>query len=284
MRILIVAALATTVFASPALARDGSGYVGFEGGAIWAQDARLRATAVTPVGTFNDVVRVDYRRPGLDFDLIGGYDFGVVRAEAELGYKRASVRRVDGLAVPGTVAVAGDGNTGVTSVMGNLLLDFGDNDGLSVYAGGGAGWARVKHNSIARQSLPAFLDGKDSGLAYQAIAGIRYAITPQLDIGLKGRYFRTSNLRLGNALGATAAYRDFRSKFRSTSLLASIIYNFAEPAAPPPPPPPPPPIPMAPPAPPATQTCPDGSVVLATDVCPVQPAAPPPPPPAPERG
>jgi outer membrane receptor protein involved in Fe transport len=45
---------------------------------------------------------------------------------------------------------------------------------------------------------------------------------------------------------------------------------------PPPPPPPPPP--------PATQTCADGSVILATETCPVPPPPPPPPPPAPERG
>jgi len=55
---------------------------------------------------------------------------------------------------------------------------------------------------------------------------------------------------------------------------------------------PPKPVPaayVAPPAPtppPATQTCPDGSVVLATDVCPALPEPAPPPPPAaiPERG
>jgi iron complex outermembrane recepter protein len=46
------------------------------------------------------------------------------------------------------------------------------------------------------------------------------------------------------------------------------------PVAPPPPPPPPP----------ATQTCPDGSVILATETCPAPPPPPPPPPPAPERG
>jgi len=45
--------------------------------------------------------------------------------------------------------------------------------------------------------------------------------------------------------------------------------------APPAPPPPPPP---------ATQTCPDGTVILATETCPAPPAPPPPPPPAPERG
>ena len=49
-----------------------------------------------------------------------------------------------------------------------------------------------------------------------------------------------------------------------------------EEVAPPPPPPPPPP--------PATQTCADGSVILATEACPAPPPPPPPPAPAPERG
>lgn len=51
----------------------------------------------------------------------------------------------------------------------------------------------------------------------------------------------------------------------------------AEPYVAPPAPPPPPP-------PPATQTCVDGSVILATDVCPAPPPPPPPPAPEPERG
>ena len=58
-------------------------------------------------------------------------------------------------------------------------------------------------------------------------------------------------------------------------------YKFRQ--APPPPPPPPAP-PPPPPPPPPTQTCADGSVILATDACPVPPPPPPPPPPAPERG
>jgi iron complex outermembrane receptor protein len=42
--------------------------------------------------------------------------------------------------------------------------------------------------------------------------------------------------------------------------------------------------PPPPPAPPATQTCADGTVILATEACPVAPPPPPPPAPAPERG
>jgi outer membrane receptor protein involved in Fe transport len=59
--------------------------------------------------------------------------------------------------------------------------------------------------------------------------------------------------------------------------------DFAPSKAPPPPPPAPPP-PPPPPPPPATQTCADGSVILATEACPAPPPPPPPPPPAPERG
>ena len=61
---------------------------------------------------------------------------------------------------------------------------------------------------------------------------------------------------------------------------ATLRYKWSPSPAPEPyvaPPPPPPPAP-------ATQTCPDGSVILATDACPVPPPPPPPPPPAPERG
>lgn len=60
--------------------------------------------------------------------------------------------------------------------------------------------------------------------------------------------------------------------------------NFGAAASPPPSPPPaavpPPPAPEAP----RTRTCPDGSVILATDPCPAPPPPPPPPPPQPEMG
>ena len=63
---------------------------------------------------------------------------------------------------------------------------------------------------------------------------------------------------------------------------ATLRYKWTPRVAPPPPPPPPRRRRRRPP--PATQTCPDGSVILATDTCPAPPPPPPPPPPAPERG
>jgi iron complex outermembrane receptor protein len=72
-------------------------------------------------------------------------------------------------------------------------------------------------------------------------------------------------------------YQNYGRRF-----LVGATFKFGARAAPPPPPPLPPPPP--PPAPPATQTCADGSVILATASCPVPPPPPPPPAPAPERG
>jgi iron complex outermembrane receptor protein len=79
---------------------------------------------------------------------------------------------------------------------------------------------------------------------------------------------------------ATQLYGAFLGEPRTYGLTLRAKWAGARRASPayeaPPAPPPPPPAP-------ATQTCPDGSVIDATAVCPVPPA-PPPPPPAPERG
>ena len=159
----------------------------------------------------------------------------------------------------------------------NGLLDFGGNGGVGAYAGGGFGRARVKE-----------LGDSDSAWAWQLLAGVYMPVSDNIDVGLKYRYFRTGRLNfnddvaftgVGAGSGGVAAF-DTSGHFSSHSLLASLVFNFGAPAAAPAPPlaPPPPP-----PAAPATQTCPDGSVILATSSCPVPPPPPPPPPPA-ERG
>jgi hypothetical protein len=69
---------------------------------------------------------------------------------------------------------------------------------------------------------------------------------------------------------------DIHPYYRIPSPVSLVTFTPLPPVPPPPPPPPP--------APPATQTCADGSVILATDACPAPPPPPPPPAPAPERG
>ena len=102
---------------------------------------------------------------------------------------------------------------------------------------------------------------------YQAGLGIERNYGSNLYIKAEGRYanYRTNSSRITALLG-------FGVRFGPADVVEEVA---------PPPPPPPAPEPV-----PASQTCPDGSVILATDVC---PAPPPPPEPAPvpspgERG
>jgi opacity protein-like surface antigen len=279
MRKFLLAAVAVAAISSPALARDNSPYVGIEAGVAMSEEDFFDVDF--DGDEFHSGLNVDYKL-GLDADLIGGYDFGMFRAEAEVAYKRLGI---EDLTVSGPLlgAIGGvdnddfevDGHASVLSLMGNALLDFGADEGIGAYIGGGIGHARVK-----------MLGDRDSGLALQAIAGIRTPVSDQIDLGLKYRYFRSGKLEFSDDF-VDAAGAPFTvavdGRLKTHSLLLSLIYNFAAPPPPPEPvvaPPPPPP----PPPPPATQTCPDGSVILATDVCPAPPPPPPPPPPEPERG
>jgi opacity protein-like surface antigen len=291
MRKYILAATVAAAVATPAFAGADGPYVGIEGGVTFPRstdlDVILNNTSVTPPTstTYSNGYNVQYKT-GFDVDAILGYKFGIFKLEAEGGYKRAKVKGFDvstplitdvGLAagVPVTAADFSVGNhIGITSLMANALLDsnFG-NSNLGGYVGGGIGraWA-------------SFSGDKDNAMAYQAIAGLRYALTPNVDAGLKYRYFHTGKLNFNDAfaVNGTNFTTQASGNYDSHSVLASLVYNFNSSA------PPPQPIPAAAPAPPppleapATQTCPDGSVILATSACALPP---PPPPPAPvERG
>ncbi len=301
MRILLLTAVAAAAIASPALAKDNSGYVGLEGGILLPQKQDINASIDFTDATVtdfpdNDVGRFKFKK-GIDVDLIGGYDFGMFRLEGELGYKRAKNKSfsVDPAFVTafnsgaGTTLTGDDfsvgGHASVLSGMVNALLDVGGNDGIGGYAGVGAGYAHVKEFSDS-----------DNSFAWQLLAGVYAPVSNNIDVGLKYRYFSTGNLHFNDSAtfaagagpcgpvgtpvacsGGTTSF-GVNDKFRSHSLLASLVYNFGggavEAAPPPPPPPPPPPVVEAP----ATQTCPDGSVILATSACPAPPPPPPPPP------
>lgn len=252
-KLAIAMALASTAIASPAMARDDAWYIGVEGGAMIVEDLDL------DIGAVNDAALVDHDY-GFDVDGIIGYDFGPIRVEAEVAYKEADLDGfVNSLTTPagptptlvpaGTFSNVIGGKTTALSFMVNGLLDFGDEDGLQGYIGGGAGVARVKADNYALRTDGGFLDDSDTGFAYQAIAGIRAPLTDNIDVGLKYRFFNADDATFIDRVGRTVDTR-----FRSHSILGSFIFNFGEPeeeviVTPPPPPPfeaPPPPPPQDP--------------------------------------
>src|SRR3546814_18148142 len=107
----------------------------------------------------------------------------------------------------------------------NALLDFGNDDGWNGYIGGGAGVARVKESEYQLAKYgSAFVDDSDSKFAWQAIAGVRRAITNNIDFGLKYRFFNVDAVKTVAVNGA-----NMEGRIRSHSLLASLLYNFGEP-------------------------------------------------------
>src|SRR5688500_8174627 len=231
MKFYLLTAVAAVAIAAPAQARDGQAYFGVEGGVLFAPDhdadvfvdyTTIQAPLVPAIPTappgdalFDDGLGLNYKT-GMDLDAILGYDFGMFRLEGEFGWKKAKLDEleIDGDLVTGLNAALNrpsaapdpgapglpalidgdfdlDGKTTVFSAMINALVDFGDEDGLSFYAGVGAGWAKVKVNTD-------FVDDSDGAWAGQLIAGVRYAISPNSDLGLKYRYFRTGKVHLVN--------------------------------------------------------------------------------------
>src|SRR6476619_6612833 len=190
-KLAIAVALASTALATPAVARDHSVYVGLEGGAMWVEDSPINITDARANPQFS----ADHK-PGYDVDAIAGYDFGAVRVEAELGYKHAGIDFLN--TVPSTSTFPAHGKSSVLSLMANVLFDFGDENGFSGYAGGGIGVARAKYSFDAPLLTPYVgavnFSDNDSRLAWQAILGVRYAITPNIDLGLKYRLFNVSRL------------------------------------------------------------------------------------------
>ena len=266
--LLAATAMAAIAIATPAAARDRSAYVGLEVGALWVTDTDVSGNVV---GEGVNNFKINHKM-GVDGDLIAGYDFGMFRAEAELAYRRSEHDSYS----DGTITVDAAGRSSTYSGMVNAMVDLGHDEGFQFYAGLGAGYAQVIHDLRVSGSSGGFKI-KDRGFAWQAIAGVRYPVSQYFDLGLKYRYFDGGhqNDNDGSVL--------YRSEYKSHSGLISLIHNFNSPLPPPPPPvvvePPPPP-----PPPPATQTCADGSVILATDTCPAPPPPPPPPAPEPVRG
>jgi outer membrane protein OmpA-like peptidoglycan-associated protein/opacity protein-like surface antigen len=234
-KLAVTLALATTALSTPAFARDDAWYVGVEGGVMLVEDIKF------DVGTATDAVTA-HHKAGWDADAVVGYDFGPFRAEAEVGYRQASVTRINSAVTlpgrytangPAVNAPAGNyeyagGRSSALSFMVNGLLDFGDDDGVQGFVGGGVGVARVKNN-FALNSYQDSLDDSDTVFAWQAIAGIRAPLSDSIDVSLKYRFFNADNVKLTDVSG-----RALETRFRSHSIMGGLIFNFGgpEPVAP----------------------------------------------------
>jgi opacity protein-like surface antigen len=198
MRYLLVpvAAVAATMFSTPALAEDNRWYAGGDLGVVLPRNPELDITDANTGAEFDNAFDVEY---GTGYEIAGfaGYDLGWFKAEGEFSFKHAGADAVDPSQawinflqsrIPGGVIIAPDdieldAGTDIISVMANGLVDIGPDDGFGGYigAGVGMGWAKTYGES-------------DGSFAWQLIAGVRYPISESIDMGLKYKYFDMSSL------------------------------------------------------------------------------------------
>jgi outer membrane protein OmpA-like peptidoglycan-associated protein len=202
-------------------------YVTLGAGAQWLNDAK----------TIGNGVNTKYR-----FDT-GGMGLGAVgvglgngfRVEGEIAYRESGVKNAN------TGSASGDVNA--LSFMGNGLYDFNLGWPVTPYIGGGIGMARVNGDKLTVPGSTVTINDTDTEFAYQGIAGVSYALTQQLKLGVEYRYFATTNPHYKESNGSTAG-----SRYHDNAVLVALRWEFG---APPPPTPPVTPAAVTPPPPPA---------------------------------
>lgn len=211
-------------------------YVGGAAGANLEESNRFRNGGGTSTDTYD---------PGVAGLLDLGYGFGNgFRVELEPGYRNNPVDRVNGKEAGSRMQTA--------TFMGNVLYDFNQFQTpwipLTPHIGVGIGDAEVWNRSTTPSGNNS--SGDTNRLAFQAIGGLDYSLTPNQKIGVDYRYLVVHDASFPTNAGASAHAGDLDNH----TFLATYRYEFNTPPAPPPPEPqaaaattaaPPPPAPPA---------------------------------------
>jgi outer membrane protein OmpA-like peptidoglycan-associated protein len=176
---------------------------------------------------------------GLGYAFANGF-----RAEGEVAHRFNEIPQVPQIGQGGDVhSWAG---------MLNLYYDFNRGGLVEPYVGLGVGMSRQNANAFDPNTLQG-IDDSSTSAAYQALAGVAFSLTPQLDLDVGYRFFTAPS---GGDFqpDSAGAYYDHQV------VTVGLRYQFAAPAAPPPPPPPP--VAPPPPPPPAVVACPTSDFVV----------------------
>lgn len=190
--LLAIASIPAICAASPA--RPG-GYMSAFLGASIPQDADVTIRGFNPVTV--KVARTQFD-PGINIGGTGGYDFGFLRLEGEMSYKRGEITTVTAPSF-GARYVNVDGHVGAFAMLINGFFDLHNPSPVTPYLGGGMGFASVNLSNTrgvdansGALNYHIFQADDDNVFAYQAGAGVEVAMNRVLSLDLGYRYFGTS--------------------------------------------------------------------------------------------
>ncbi|HVY84448.1 MAG TPA: OmpA family protein [Caulobacterales bacterium] len=199
---------------------------------------------------------LDFNPPSADLkkdwmESLGlGYAFNNgFRVEGELSH------RYNGLDEDANIA---DGGVHAWAAMANVYYDFNRGGSIQPYVGLGAGAAKLVSNTTFTGGQ--FYDDSDTVAAYQAMIGVAFPVTEQLDVDIGYRYFHAPNANFDGYIDFPAT-GTFDGDYTNQAVTVGLRWQFAAPPPPPPPPAPPTP-PPAPPPPPPPPVCPTSDFVV----------------------
>src|SRR3954451_15442401 len=235
MRKCLLATTALLMFATPAVAKDGSWYAGLDagvlfpkspsGGNVFVDYTTTNATVppggiLPPIGIPAGPADATFDSPfnfntntGLDVDFVAGYDFGWFRVEGELGYKHSHLdSNVDSAALTSLNAAlnrpSAAPDPGAPGLAAITPSDFNLDDKIHAWSGminglvdlgGQNGFGGYFGAGVGYAEVHGFDDSKGK-FAWQLVAGAYYPISDNIDIGVKGRYFDAGSVGTNDAL------------------------------------------------------------------------------------
>ena len=241
LRLSAAAIVAAVFVSSAAQARDGHFYAGVEAGGMFVNDIRATASepfdilipALAPASVSTAALSSDGDyfdadlKTGFDGDIVFGYDFGHVRAELELGHRKAKFSDVR-IAEEDFFGGEHDakGSISSKSAMINVLADFPLGHGFNISAGPGVGWGTIKADPKVELfsgsgEYTNLQSHKATGWMVQGIVGVRKELGANLDLGLKYRITRSSRSEFDSTV-----YGNVEGRLTAHSLLASLTYSF----------------------------------------------------------
>ena len=184
--------------------------------------------------------------PGFGGGGIAGYNFGRVRFEGELVFRR---HEAGALTVqPGSIgfpklsgSASPKGNITSLALMANALVDILPHNDWTPYLGAGVGGVRIALDQLQVSGVN-FVNKSDLQLAYQGIAGVRYQLNENIALNLDYRYFAATDPDFKDLAGIR-----FKTSYATHNAMLGLTYHFPsrKPSPPPSLPPAPPPVPAA---------------------------------------
>lgn len=157
--------------------------------------------------------------------LIGGavgVDWNnMIRTEIELSHSAWTANSYN---ASGGAFVPASGNISATYLLGNVWLDIQTQSAFTPYVGGGVGVGWANADVSFNGGTGGYGSGVSSALAYQLGAGVKFAISDQLDLDVGYRYKGLGNIDFNDRSGSGFLFNGAR--LNSHNVQIGLTYRF----------------------------------------------------------